>query len=840
MLKLKLGWQKLSTSSRIAILVVFLSVIAFSGLLIFLPIKSESKPRISSSTQANPPTSLPGSTDFNYAAKSDTTPAPIAKNEASLLLARANRYLMDGEAVQATTQYQYIITNYPNSPETVEASFGLAQASVAQERWQEAADLYKNYLAKYPNDSRHHLALFALADIQKAQGYWEEAINYYQQYLQDKNGILLEGYAFFGIAEGLDNSLKKEEALEYYKKAGNSPNASNLLRVTALERVGDYYVATNNPSTATGWYNQILALAKVPDYRATILLKMAKTYAAVKQFDQANTTYNIIVDQYLETPAGLTALRALNTANPNATSDFHRGYLAYQNNDWSGAISAFGKVLGRTDENAEPNTNPALPSDLSKPQQEKLARTWFWLGRAYELKGNPGRAANEFRELQIRLPETEAAQEAIWRVALILRNAGQTEAAIAQFGYITSAYPAGHYTEQAFYNQSNLVLTNHGPEAALPVVNTFADKFLTGELRNQTLYDLYRAFEAKGNKDTARLILQKAAISTSSDYYAMRAADIIAGQNPLKIAPSNAQSHAAVYEAARFAKDAEQDRKTMESWLLTWVGQPPTGVTTNTNALETAQKNIRNDDGLKRLADLRMIGRKAETKREAIESLDRYDGKPAELYLLALYLNEQNQYFYSISAAQDLLSLYQVQRPGAGLRATPLMLQKLIYPLDYQNLVLEQARIRELDPLLFLALIKQESAFRSDALSGAGARGLTQVMPETGRGIAQSLGKTDYSPNDLYQPAIALAFGAYYLANRLQDFDGNPYAALAAYNGGAGNVYRWIKIAPPELSFDTFVEGIDFYETRNYVKIIYANYAIYRQIYATPPPQEQG
>jgi soluble lytic murein transglycosylase len=840
MLNLKRRWQKFSTGSRLFVLITLFSVVALTGLLIFL--QSQPDPKVGISKQSASPTSLPGSTEFKDAVESAGTPAPTPKNEEVRLLALANRYLANGEPVDAANQYRLIVTSYPSSPQAVEASFGLAEASATRQSWQEATDLYKNFLAKYPNDSRRPLALFALADIQKAQGYWDEAINYYQQYLQDKEGKLLEGYALLGIGECLDNTLKKDQALEYYKKAGGSLNGSNQLRVAALEHVGDYYVTVGNPSTAAGWYNKILEIAKMADYRSNILLKMAKAYAAVKQFDQANTTYNIIVDQYLETWAGLMALRALNAANPYATSDFHRGYLAYQNSDWAGAISALGKFLGRTDENAAPNTNPALPANSSKAQQENQAKAWFWLGRAYEQKGDPGRAANEYRELQIRLPQTDSAQEALWRIALILRNAGQTDAAATQFGYLAGTYPAGRYAEQGYYNQIDLVLTRNGPEAALPLVNTFADKFLASELRNQSLYDLYLAFEAKGNKEMARIALQKAATSTSADYYAIRAADIIASQNPLNVPTSNPQTHAAVYDPAIFARDAEQDRKTMESWLLTWAGQiPGTNPTVSTTtALEIAQQNISNDVGLKRLTELREIGRKAEAKREAIEALDRYEGKSIELYLLSLNLNEQNQYYYSITAAQDVLALYQKRKPGAGLRATPLMLQKLIYPLDYSPLVLEQARIHELDPLLFLALVKQESAFRSDALSGAGARGLTQVMPETGRGIAKALDKPDYNPDDLYRPTLAIQFGAYYLAKRLQDFQGNAYAALAAYNGGAGNVYRWIEAYPPERSFDAFVENIDFSETRNYVKIIYGNYALYRQIYATPPPIGRG
>ena len=835
---LKRRWHNFSAASRLIVVAAAVGMLVFAGLIFFL--QAQNKPATGAVAQVETPAPTiavaPTPDSFNYVIQPNATLTPLPKNEAARLLALANRFLADGEAVDAAAQYRLILTEYPKSAEATEAAFGLAQAAVARGRWQEANTLYSKFLNDYPNNPRQKLILFALGDVQKALGNWNEAISYYQKYLQVKDSKFLEGYAYFEIAEALNNTPQKSQSLEYYKKAGSSPNASNLLRVTALEKVGDYYTAAGDPNTAADWYNKLLDIAKMPDYRAGVLLKMAKAYAAGKQEGQANTVYNIIVDQYLETPAGLVALKALLAANPTVTSDFHKGYVAYQAGDWDEASKAFGKLLGRSDEKAAPSSTPALATNLSQPEQEKLAKAWFWLGRAYEQKGDVTRAANEYRELQIRLPKTEIAQEAIWRVAIILRNANQIEPTLAQYNYIITTYPAGRYTEQSYYNQASLLLSKNGPEAAQTVIYSFADKFPASDLRNEVLYNLYRAFEAKGNKEAARKALEKAASSTDVDYYAIRASEILAGKNPLTIVRSNPLSHPAAYDPVRFAKEAEADRKMMESWLLTWNTPANPGVTaapgSSPNLLDSTYQVIRSDAGLKRLAELRLLNREAQASREAKEALDRYAGKPVALYLLALNMNEQNEYYYSLSAARDLLALFHEQKPEAGLKATPLMLQKLLYPLDYQNLVLEQARRNNLDPLLLLSLIKQESAFDNGATSSVGAKGLTQVMPETGRGIATNLDKPNFSPDDLYSPALSLEFGAYYLGRRLQDYKDSPYPALAAYNGGAGNVDRWLAGSPIERGFDNFVENIDFRETRNYVKIIYTSYTMYRQIYA--------
>jgi soluble lytic murein transglycosylase len=834
---LKRRWKNFSTASRLLVVSALLGIIVFGGLVAYLwqgEVKTGTLPALGSTSPTATP--LPTPISFNFAPAPEATPSQPPKDEPARLLVLANRYLADGEPVDATAQYKLILSNYPKSQEAADAAFGLAQASADRQRWQETIDLYKKFLTDYPNDSRRALAFFALGDAEKNLGYWDEAISYYQKYTQEKDKPL-EGYAWFEIGTALDNTLRKDQAIDAYKKAGSSPNGSNQLRANSLEKVGDYYAAAGNSGAAADWYNKVLDVAKIPDYRAGILLKMARSYAGQKQTGQATTLYNIIVDQYLETPSGLTALKALNSLNPNATSDFHRGYLAYQSSDWDGAIDAFSKMLGRTDLNAPPNATPALPANLSKTDQERLAKAWFWLGRAYEQKGDPTRAANEYRELQIRLPQTEMAQEAIWRVAIIIRNAGQGEAAATQFGFVAAAYPAGRYAETALYNQADLIMKIGGPDAALPLVNAFADKYPASGLRNEIAFTLYEALQSKGNKDAARNLLQKVATSTNDDYFAIHAAELMSGQNPMNAPRSNPVSHPAVYDPVQFAKQSEKDRKTMEDWLLTWAapaaksGTTPTTNATPGSALTTAQQNIQNDAQLRRIAELRKLDRLTQAEREATEAIDRYGQKPLELYLTTLYLNQQGDYYNSLLAAKDLLALYRAQKPGAGLRATPLLMQKLIYPLDYQNLVLEYSKRNDLDPLLFLALMRQESAFKSTAVSSVGARGLTQVMPDTGRAIAANLDKPDFNVDDLFRPALGIEFGTYYLGRRLQDFDGNPYAALSAYNGGAGNVPRWLKGIDPQ-NIDSFIDNIDYPETRQYVEIVYTNYAMYRQIYA--------
>jgi soluble lytic murein transglycosylase len=103
-------------------------------------------------------------------------------------------------------------------------------------------------------------------------------------------------------------------------------------------------------------------------------------------------------------------------------------------------------------------------------------------------------------------------------------------------------------------------------------------------------------------------------------------------------------------------------------------------------------------------------------------------------------------------------------------------------------------------------------------------------MPATGEHIAGRLGDEDYERAGLYEPHRSLRFGAWYLAQQLDAFDGEALVALAAYNGGPGNARRWLEAAGGDA--DLFAELIDFRETRSYVRLVTEQRAQYERLYA--------
>jgi soluble lytic murein transglycosylase-like protein len=155
---------------------------------------------------------------------------------------------------------------------------------------------------------------------------------------------------------------------------------------------------------------------------------------------------------------------------------------------------------------------------------------------------------------------------------------------------------------------------------------------------------------------------------------------------------------------------------------------------------------------------------------------------------------------------------------------------RLYYPVDYRELINDHARGKNLSPYLVFAMVRQESAFDAEARSRAGARGLMQMMPSTGRELARRLGLR-YSTSRLNDPDFSIRLGTQYFRQVLDMFGGNQELALAGYNGGPYRIKRLWGQAGSRPELDQFLEGLWLEETKTYVKRILLFEDSYRRLY---------
>jgi soluble lytic murein transglycosylase len=169
------------------------------------------------------------------------------------------------------------------------------------------------------------------------------------------------------------------------------------------------------------------------------------------------------------------------------------------------------------------------------------------------------------------------------------------------------------------------------------------------------------------------------------------------------------------------------------------------------------------------------------------------------------------------------------ERTGAWTRG----LLELVYPFLYREMVDRAARERGLDPVVVAALVRQESAFDADIVSSAGAVGLMQVMPATGRDLARREGPEDFTVESLEAPEVNLHLGSRFLRDMWDRYDGDLSLILSAYNAGPSRASEWRRF-PEAVDPLLFIERIPFRETRDYVKLVTRNVSIYSALYGDP------
>ncbi len=174
------------------------------------------------------------------------------------------------------------------------------------------------------------------------------------------------------------------------------------------------------------------------------------------------------------------------------------------------------------------------------------------------------------------------------------------------------------------------------------------------------------------------------------------------------------------------------------------------------------------------------------------------------------------------------------QIPTEDMGKVPREVLKLIYPKPYPELVGLNALEQKLDPEFIYALMKQESAFDHRIKSWAGAVGLMQIMPATGRALAQRVRFDDFNTYLLESPDVNIRLGTTYLRELKGKYENNYFFVLANYNAGPTPAARWQKLHGKK-PLHLMVEEISYWETRDYLKKVMGNYWTYRQIWSEKP-----
>lgn len=761
---------------------------------------------------------LPGAATGDPAAPSVPTVVPVlaptTPPPAPVLLQRALASRAIGDDAAAGDDLSALIMAYPEAAEALEARYYLAESFARRGRWTSAAELLRTFRDIAPADHRLQApALFWIARAAESAGDHAAAVAAYQAYRALATPI--EPYA-------AARQAAQEQVLgQAGAAAANYLHAARTLVVRG-ERAGSFEKAIallqqdGRPAEALDLYAELLLLADEPDYRARILADGAALATSLGRADQATAWQLELVTRLAATPQAAAAADQLLAAGNPELGAAQAGRVYFAAERWADAVAWLDQAIPQE---VEPDAGAELRRlrGLALRAQGDFAGAQAALAEAAALSpngaagrqaqldwvqtigqaGETERAIQGYQEFATAYPDDPLAPVALDRVAQLRERLGDGEGALQARLELGRRYPASVEGQTALHTAGLALLQAGRAAEARAAWQALADGN-TGPQRARGAYWAGRAARASGDHAAALELFATARAAAPASYEGARAAD------ELGEAPAGSTPIGAPIDEARWAE--------LAAWVAGWAGASPAPA--SPDAIAT------------RAALLAEVGLADEALAEWLDALTAASGRPLELALIARGAHEAGLPYAALLAADELAALAPPTAP-----AQPVALRRLIFPTPYPELVRREAAERGLDPLLLYALFRQESLFNPNATSWVGARGLAQVMPETGQGIAQNLGVSDFALDDLYRPAVSVRFGAFYLGRRIEDMGGSVQAALAAYNGGLGNAQRWAGgnyVADPDL----FTETIDFPETKGYVRAVYGFWGAYKDLYA--------
>ena len=400
----------------------------------------------------------------------------------------------------------------------------------------------------------------------------------------------------------------------------------------------------------------------------------------------------------------------------------------------------------------------------------RIADARYLLGRAQYRQRKVSEGVATLRSVASQFERSPAAARALFLLGDLAQDEGRQEEAISYFTQTANTNAAaGDEPAQALMRLGAIQFVAKDYAAAQSTFEKYRERYPRGSAYEQATYWAAQAAAAAGNKDAARERWQTVKALNTLSYYNVRAAELL------------------------------------DESLL---GDVPAGPATETDM----QSRI--DAGLDRHATLREIGWNDAASFELGRLRGDVANDTAALYAVAEGLNKRDNAYFGIALGRELLN--------AG-RNWDARLLRIMYPLPYEDIIRRESRARGLDPYFVAALMRQESRFNPRAVSGAGAIGLMQVMPATGRQLGNA------TRDQLMDPAVNIRLGTRFLADLTSTY-GRQDAVLAAYNAGPSRMTRW-RSFPEYAQPDLFVERIPFDETRDYVKVVRVNTSIYRALY---------
>ena len=762
------------------------------------------------------PQQLPAPTRVDTPRAAAPTEAPaVADLPAPPMLARGLHEREIGAYDEAANDFYALVNSYPQASEARPARYYLAESFALRGRWASAADALRAFLAENTQDDYTTRALFWLARSHEEAGNWDEAAHVYAQYRALHTP--LELYATLREAAQQQANGQSADAAANYELVARSDLARGE-RAGAHEKAIALERQLGRNDKALELYTHLLGSVEQSSYRARILDEAATLARAQHAQAQAHTWDSELITHYPESSAALAAVTRIQADQPGLPAgtlahvyEAHEQFetalplldvaIAAASNGDARELQRRRALALRAGGDLDATLAALAAISAADPNDDTGRQAQLDWAQTRGQQGETQAAIDAYRAFGQTYPDDKRAPEALGRAATLLERQGDQEGAIAERLALGTRYPSNEQAQDALDLAAWHFFRTNRPAAAQSAWDLLSTS-TTGAVSARAAFWAARAADAAGANAAAPTLIARARQQAPNSYYGLRAAEL---QNTTitASAPLTATTTVAQWNAA-------------ENWIAAWDKSPASP--------QRSSAAIRDNTAVARALALADVGLFDDAVAEWNEARAQWKTDPFKLYAVARLASENGMPYIGLKAAEDLVALAPNNAPPQ-----PVAIQRLRYPTPYPDLIMAQARAFGLDPRALYAMLRQESLFDPHAASGAGARGLAQIMPTTAQGIAADL-QVEFSENDLERPLISVRFGAFYLSRQLKLMSGNLPGALAAYNGGYGNATRWAN-GNLVADQDMFVETIDFPETAGYVKLVYSYYGAYRSLY---------
>jgi len=427
----------------------------------------------------------------------------------------------------------------------------------------------------------------------------------------------------------------------------------------------------------------------------------------------------------------------------------------------------------------------------------------YYLGRSLTNLNAYNEAINTYKKMLEKFPQSNFGDDSLYRCGRIAYIADDWQNAAFYFQRLIDEYPEGDMLPTGYWELGWIQYRLEEFDSAAITFEKMAGKFAGGALEEKGLFWQAKCFLKSGREAEAMSLLEKTFTMEPLSYYGFASAEILKNAGTAVAMPVfNLNLNPLNPGIAEIIPDI-------------YSGMIPGQIT-----------DIKNATHINKAKELLFIKFYDSAAAEIAASKEETDADPDKILEISTLYFSSKDYENSIGIVQKNASKLSSNLQGDKRD----YYYYLFFPYAYNDLILKYSAQYNIEPNFILAIIREESRFKADAGSHAGAQGLMQIMPATGKSIASQIGISNFNESMLHDPQTSITMGSFYISQMLSNFGNNKYYALGAYNGGPGAMQKWIS-KYGSLDIDEFIESLTYDETKNYIKKVMASYFIYNLLY---------